>query len=102
MYLGVGAALTSPNPVFDYTDEKVEADLNANVSTTRFIVPFGIGVRWNTTEKWAMALELSARPTFSDYLDGVSMAGNPNKNDWYGFGSFQFMYNLSSDPFGTK
>ncbi len=36
--------------------------------------------------KMVLAVEAGLRTSFSDYLDGVSQAGNPNGNDWYAFG----------------
>lgn len=33
--------------------------------------------------------------SFSDYLDGVSMFGNLDKNDWYGIGGLNLNYRMS-------
>jgi hypothetical protein len=95
VFLGAGAALTEPKPTFGYEGPEVRLDQEANYSKTRFLLPFGAGVRYNVSEKLALAFELGMRPTFSDYLDGISESRNPDKNDWYGFGSVQFWYNLS-------
>lgn len=94
-FLGFGFAFTDPELSYPNESEELAADKNADVSKTRFILPFGAGVRWNFSTRGSICLELTARPTFSDYLDGISLAGNPNKNDWYGFGGIQFWYRLS-------
>lgn len=99
VFLGFGAALTDPELTYDQENEAILTDRNANYSTTRFVMPFGGGMRWMFSPKGTLIFELSARPTFSDYLDGVSVAGNPGKNDWYGFGGIQFWYKISGDKY---
>jgi hypothetical protein len=47
-------------------------------------LPFGLGVKAYLSPKWTLSAELGLRPVFNDYLDGVSYAGNPDANDWYG------------------
>lgn len=32
------------------------------------------------------------RTAFTDYLDGISFAGNPEKKDWYGFAGISLAY----------
>jgi hypothetical protein len=55
-------------------------------SKINFIVPVGLGLRYKITEQLSLNAESSIRPPFSDYYDGISKAGNPNKDDWYGYG----------------
>lgn len=95
VYLGFGLSFTNPKLIYSFENDNLDSDQNAGFSKTRIVVPFGIGGRWNFSEKGTLVLEIGARPTFSDYLDGVSIAGNPNKNDWYGVGGIQFWYKLS-------
>ncbi|PHN02463.1 DUF6089 family protein [Flavilitoribacter nigricans] len=94
VFLGIGIALTDPMLFYNYESEKLAADENADVSDTRVVMPFGGGMRWSFSDRGSLVLELSIRPAFSDYLDGISIAGNPGRNDWYGFGGFQFWYKL--------
>ena len=94
-FLGLGIALTNPRLMYSFDNADLAADQNADVSKTRVVLPFGAGMRWNFSSEGSLCLEIGARPTFSDYLDGVSIAGNPNKNDWYGMGSVQFWYKIS-------
>ena len=51
-----------------------------------FSVPIGGGLKYHFQERVSLGAELAFRPAFGDYLDGVSLKGNPNKNDWYLFG----------------
>lgn len=95
VFLGAGTALTDPKPTFGYEGPEVTIDKEAQYSKARFVLPFGAGLRYNVSDKMALAFELSVRPTFSDYLDGISESRNPDKNDWYGIGSVHFWYNLS-------
>lgn len=95
VFLGVGVALTDPMLSYNYESELLSSDENADVSDTRIVLPFGAGMRWAFAKKGSLCLEIGARPTFSDYLDGVSIAGNPKKNDWYGFFGIQFWYRLN-------
>lgn len=41
-------------------------------STTALIVPFGVGIKYNLTEKINISFEAAHRFTFTDYLDDVS------------------------------
>lgn len=95
VFAGVGLAFTNPKTYYGELNSDALLDQNADVSNTRFVMPVGAGLRVNMTPSWALAIELSPRATFSDYLDGVSIAGNPDKNDWYGIGSVQLWYKLS-------
>ena len=49
-------------------------------------VPIGGGLKYHFQERVTLGAELAFRPAFGDYLDGVSLKGNPDKNDWYLFG----------------
>ncbi|MDI3322586.1 DUF6089 family protein [Pinibacter soli] len=47
------------------------------------ILPVGVGLKYDVSDKVALKLEWINRITFTDYLDGFSKAANPNKNDRY-------------------
>lgn len=93
--VGVGMAFTNPKTNYGSLDGDALQDQNAEVSGTRFVLPVGLGLRIDMGTNWAAAVEVSPRATFSDYLDGVSLSGNPDKNDWYGIGSVQLWYKLT-------
>jgi hypothetical protein len=52
------------------------------------IIPIGGGIRFDVTQWTTLAAEAGWRYAQSDYLDGVSINGNPDKNDWYFFMGF--------------
>ncbi|MBK9335713.1 MAG: hypothetical protein IPM98_03650 [Lewinellaceae bacterium] len=47
------------------------------------VTPFGMGLRVIAGDRLGCGFEMSARPVYSDLLDGVSRNGNPGTNDWY-------------------
>lgn len=59
-----------------------------------FTVPFGAGLRYDIISGIAIGMEANWRATFSDYLDGVSVNGRPDREDWFwtfgGYASFTF------------
>ena len=61
---------------------------------TFFSIPFGVGIKYQVTEEINTGFDFGWRPTLSDYLDGVSVNGNPNKNDWYFFTGIKISYLL--------
>lgn len=68
--------------------------INENTSSNVYAIPIVLGYKTTFTEKIIAALEIGARYTFSDELDGSSpdssqldsfSIGNVNNNDWYMF-----------------
>lgn len=96
LLLGMGFAFTNPETTFtDIDNDDILLDEITAFSSTRFALPLGAGLRFNVSRNMAFALEVSTRATFSDFLDGVSYSANPQRKDWYGFGSVQAWYRLS-------
>jgi len=99
-YVFAGGGLSIINPVLepgpnnDYSSILLP-DLNADFSKAVFNVPFGGGLHIPLGEIVSLRLELGVRYTNSDYLDGISLAGNPDAKDWTWFGgtnlSFAFV-----------
>lgn len=82
-----------PNPMVAYLDIWLD---QRNVTKTAIAFPVGLGVLFPLGSNSSLGVEFGARPILSDYIDGVSEAGNPNKNDWYLLGSLQFVYHLEN------
>jgi OOP family OmpA-OmpF porin len=61
------------------------------------IFPVGLGVKYNVSNRWTLGLEAGYRFSTSDYLDGISLAGNPDRKDGYFLGNV-----LASYRFGDK
>jgi OmpA-OmpF porin, OOP family len=69
-----------PNPVTK------QSDIGIDKNNTNFLhlgIPVGGGVRYDLNQSWMIGVEGGIRVVLSDYLDGVSIAGNPGKRDWY-------------------
>jgi OmpA-OmpF porin, OOP family len=61
------------------------------------VIPVGVGVKYNATRRLTLGAEAGYRFSMSDYLDGISMAGNSSRKDGY------FLANiLASYRFGDK
>lgn len=91
-YLLAGIGWANSNPKVDWNDKngndeidpaKAALDKQAKLNRLNIVIPIGFGVRFRLKDHSTFKLEGALRPTFSDYLDGVSLAGNPDENDWY-------------------
>jgi opacity protein-like surface antigen len=85
-FIGAGVGLASFNP-----DVKVSKSEDANLfpepsaSSTSLSLPLMVGLRADLLEHFSLGLEWGWRFTFNDYIDGVSLNGNQDKNDLYVF-----------------
>jgi hypothetical protein len=80
--------------LFNAEPEGIVAGSEEDASST-FSVMIGGGVKQHFSEKFALGLELSFRPVFSDLLDGISTNGNPDNNDTYLWLGLTASYQLS-------
>ena len=95
LFSGVGftladaaVSLSEETPVEALREPFPEADDRAFF----LAVPFGGGLRFNTGGPFALGVEVGSRAVFSDYLDGVSVNGGPEANDWYLIGGLTLSY----------
>ncbi len=97
-FIFVGGGLIYTNPKTNFNDSpsknpiteapRIASDKAVKPEKIHFVTPFGGGLRMPlVNSQTVLTLEGGFRPTFYDYLDGVSIAGNPNANDWYFIGS---------------
>ena len=67
------------------------------------------GLKWSIATKFVLGLEVGARYTFTDNLDGstpeefdggenLPSFGNPNTNDWYMFTGITLTYTFGRKP----
>lgn len=96
---GLGFCISSPKPQFSPTDDpavqsKIQQDLRGGFSKVHLIVPIGFGLRYDLSRDWMIGGEVAARYPFTDYLDGISKAANPNAKDWYWFFGIAAMHNF--------
>lgn len=56
------------------------------------VLPMGGGLKFQFADKIALSTEWGTRKTFGDYIDGISVNGNPKSGDWYIFGGVTLTY----------
>jgi hypothetical protein len=70
-------------------------------------IPMTIGVKSNLFDHWVLGIEVGARYTFTDNLDGSNPKnknletlkfGNINSNDWYVFSGITLTYTFGNKP----
>ncbi|MFT6202579.1 MAG: OOP family OmpA-OmpF porin [Spirosomataceae bacterium] len=102
LFGGIGATYTNPEVEvqsgarFPPLQRDLDADMN-DLKKWGVVLPFGLGLKYNATERFALGVEAGYRYSLSDYLDGVSTAGNDGRPDGY------FLANImGSYRFGSK
>lgn len=94
VFAGVGYMFGEPTVTgLPSTSEDLLNDI-----TSRLVVPFGIGVQATFSEKYYVAFEGGTRYLTDDYLDGVSISGNPKANDWYPTVGLKIGFFLGGEP----
>jgi len=73
--------------------------------TGSFAIPMTVGVKSNISPRLVLALEVGARYTLTDNLDGSNpknesliQFGNINNNDWYVFSGLTLTYTFGNKP----
>jgi outer membrane protein OmpA-like peptidoglycan-associated protein len=101
LFLGLGAAYANPQVNWNESGDGGNAaipteallrDRDAQYSRMNAVLPVGAGIRIPLSQKALLGIEAAFHYTFSDYLDGVSHAGNSNRNDWYFIGQVSFSW----------
>lgn len=101
-YLFAGVGVTFTDPTVDISEfngsdamlELVNTDIQKSNSIVHLSIPVGFGLKADLSDNIFVGLELGVRYPFSDYLDGISLAGNPDRNDLYMIGGFNLGYKL--------
>jgi OmpA-OmpF porin, OOP family len=97
-YITAGFGLTSVSAVAKAPISVIPYPFPEPGSRDNFLsVPLGIGTKMQFSENMAIGLELGWRTVFSDFLDGVSIHGSPQNDDWYVFGGLTFSYILPAN-----
>lgn len=90
LFAGAGLSILDAKPTFArYQNGElppfIAADKSINYPQQNFAVPIGGGFKVDLGRRVALGLEAGTRYAFTDYIDGVSKAANPDKGDWYAF-----------------
>jgi hypothetical protein len=86
---GVGYSRINPKTDFNEANnvsEKINVDKLADFNRNILILPIGASFEWHFSKTFSIGLEAGMRKTFTDYIDGVSLLGNPKLKDWYFIG----------------
>ncbi|MCP3931212.1 MAG: hypothetical protein GY705_19175 [Bacteroidetes bacterium] len=97
LFTGIGMVLADPQAVFNEhngIDDKIEKDKENGSPNLNIVVLVGIGYKMDLSKKSHFGFEIGGRIPFTDYLDGISEAGNPKSKDFYFFGSVMIGYKL--------
>ena len=76
-------------------------------NSNAFGIPIALGAKFTLTEHFIFGMEIAARYTFTDEIDGSMPSseelnylkfGNINNNDWYVFSGFTLTYTFGRNP----
>lgn len=85
----------------------VNGETNKDSNENTLAIPMAIGIKSNVSRNFVLGLEVGARYTFSDAIDGSNPKnenlsqykfGNINNNDWYVFSGIILTYTFGEKP----
>lgn len=104
-YLALGGGLVyyEPSPNFGFTrnpelEHAIETDSKASYEKIAANLNLEAGLDWRIFERWSIGVNAAVHPTSTDYLDGISRAGNPNKRDWFAKAGLRLQYVFVPTP----
>ncbi len=111
-YFTIGVALAYTDPTIDYNgmdavdagtgiSKLIERD-KQEFKTPHLVIPYGVGLRYDLSERFFLDLEMRSILPTTDWLDGMYWATNStderNNNDSYQFGLLRLGIRLGGDP----
>ena len=105
LFIGGGGVASSAKAKMSFREpgsgqrsSEIAEDLkNAKGLSVTPTVSFGGGLHFDITPRLVLGAELEANLPFTDYLDGISLAGNPEKRDWFWFGGLTLGFRLGAN-----
>ncbi len=92
---GIGIVFTDPQTNIERKDSP---DQEGRIeSKNHLLIPLGAGFYYNLTDRISLGAEFSTRQPMTDYLDGISQLGNPQRKDWYTYTAITFAYEFGAD-----
>ena len=82
-FAGIGFGIINPSVEFGSNSAEIAADRSNQFSDIQPFLPIGFGVKYNVIKNVIISLEMGLHLSFTDYLDGVSIAGNPDNKDHF-------------------
>lgn len=98
VFAGLAVVVAKPKAEYYGRPEDASASLSTPLpenSIRQYLLPatpFGIGLALQVGEILEMGTKIGMRPVFSDNLDGISINGNPKKQDLYYLLEFNLAY----------
>ncbi|MEZ7497482.1 DUF6089 family protein [Flavobacterium sp. Arc3] len=101
-YIYSGISYTQYNGLF-FVDDETRSDANHGT----IAIPMTVGIKTNLNNRFILGLEVGARYTFADDIDGSNPTnknleqlkfGNINNNDWYVFSGLTLTYTFGEKP----
>ncbi len=93
LFSGIGVAFINSKPDYSRMDTTVSKipSMNQNIAVDMAhgtpsvlpVIPLGAGIEFSLSQKLLLNIESAYRFSFSDYIDGFSIAANPDKKDSY-------------------
>ncbi|MEO1263241.1 MAG: DUF6089 family protein [Bacteroidota bacterium] len=93
IFTGIGFTVLSQSIHYGSADNP---DISASYSAVQPAVPIGFGLKKDINKHIQIAMEWGMRLTFTDYLDGVKLSGDPSDNDVYLYGGLGVIYRLAN------
>ena len=102
-YIYTGISMLSHRNFYYVNNTFILGESNSNA----FGIPIALGAKFTLTEHFIFGMEIGARYTFSDEIDGSLpdseelnslKFGNINNNDWYVFSGFTLTYTFGRNP----
>ncbi|MFL2623101.1 MAG: DUF6089 family protein [Flavobacteriaceae bacterium] len=102
-YIYTGISMLS-HPNFYYVNNIL---IPEKTNSYAFGIPIALGAKFTLSEHFILGVEIAARCTFSDEIDGSLpdsdelsslKFGNINNNDWYVFSGFTLTYTFGRNP----
>jgi len=98
--LAIAAKAKMKYPRLEAAQQPLEINEDLSKAKSLRITPsvsVGGGVHFDIAPRLVLGAELSANLPFTDYLDGISLAGNPEAWDWFWFGGLTLGFRLGAN-----
>lgn len=101
LFGGIGVVRVKANPDFSDTPtdklrERIQIDKRDSPNHLIPTFPVGVGFKQDLSKRSVLSFEFGIRRPSSDYIDGISVSGNPEGGDFYMFGSTSLSFRIGA------
>ena len=97
---GVGGLLSKANGYDENRDLVLNDPYFDNNSYFNVVIPVGLGIKYSIDSDWSIGVEVGARFTFTDLIDGYTTPFS-QYNDKYALTNFKAIYKIRNDRRGV-